>query len=153
MSRVKGAPQLHKRFEAIGNGRTMLQTVQLRAVAEGKRLHAPNRKTGHTSRTIMPGPVSDTVAVIQASGAAVWLERGTRRHVIRPRNGSTLAWPANASGRRLSGRARTNSGRMIFAAVVNHPGSKPYPFLLPGAVKAVRDLGVSPLVKAWNDAA
>jgi hypothetical protein len=133
------------------NGRTMLQTVQLRGVFEAKKL--VRRKTGHTARTIMPGPITDTNAIIQASGAAIFLERGTKPHVIRPRNGRALAWPANASGRRLSGRARTNSGRMIFAGSVNHPGTKPQPFLLPGAVKAVRDLGVTPLVKAWNDAA
>jgi hypothetical protein len=150
---VKGGRQLHNRLEALGNTRPMLQTVQLKAVAEAKRLHAPNRKTGHTSRTIMPGAVTDTVAIIQAAGAAVFLEKGTKRHVIRPRNASTLAWPASGSGRRLSGRARTNSGRMIFAGSVNHPGSKPYSFLLPGAIKAVKDLGVAPLVKAWNEAA
>jgi hypothetical protein len=63
-----------------------------------------------------------------------------------------LSW---TTGKRLSGRNRTGkgAGSRIFAAKVNHPGTKAQPFLLPGAVEAVRQVGVQPIIKAWNDAA
>jgi hypothetical protein len=153
VSQLKGQKELNRRLEALQKPRPLLQTVQLRAVAEAKQLHAPNRKTGHTSRTIMPGQLGPTFAIVQASGAAVFLERGTRPHIIRPKTKGMLSWPASSAGRRLSGRPRTNAGPRIFARMVRHPGTKPYPFLLPGAVKAVKSVGIEPLVKAWNEAA
>jgi hypothetical protein len=150
-SRLIGADKLRRRLDAIENGRPILQTIQLRAVAEAKSL-VP-RKTGHTARTIAPGGIGDRYAIVQAAGAAPYLEFGTRPHIIRPRTKGMLSWPANGSGRRLSGRARTNSGRRIFARVVHHPGTKPQPFLLPGAIAAVRSVGIESIVDAWNDAA
>jgi hypothetical protein len=150
-SRLIGADKLRRRLDAIENGRPILQTIQLRAVAEAKSL-VP-RKTGHTARTIAPGGIGDRYAIVQAAGAAPFLEFGTRPHVIRPRKAGSLSWPADGSGRRLSGRARTNSGRRIFARVVHHPGTKAQPFLLPGAIAAVRSVGIKSVVDAWNDAA
>ncbi len=148
---LKGQAGLHRRLTAIKDGRPLLRTIQLRAVAEAKERVA--RKTGHTARTIMPGGLTDTFTIVTAQGAAVFLEFGTRAHDIRPRKGRALAWPANASGRRLSGRARTNSGRMIFARKVRHPGTKAQPFLLPGAIAAVHSVGMRSVVDAWNSAA
>jgi hypothetical protein len=149
--KLVGADKLQRRLRAVREARPLLQTIQLRAVAEAKKL-VP-RKTGHTARTIRPGSLTDRFAIVEAAGAAVFLEGGTRPHIIRPKNKSVLSWPANASGRRLSGRARTNSGRRIFARVVHHPGTKAQPFLVPGAVAAVKSVGIEPIIKAWNEAA
>ena len=149
--RLVGGKELERRLKAISNGRPVLQTIQLKAVAEAKARVA--RKTGHTARTIRPGSLTDRFAIVSAAGAAIFLEGGTRPHTIRPRNARSLSWPANASGRRLSGRARTNAGRRIFARVVHHPGTKPQPFLLPGAVAAVKSVGIEPIITAWNRAA
>lgn len=149
--KLVGADKLQRRLKAIESPRPLLQTIQLKAVAEAKAL-VP-RKTGHTARTIRPGALTPKLAIVEAGGAAAFLELGTRPHVIRPRSKSVLSWPANASGRRLSGRARTKSGRRIFAKVVHHPGTKPQPFLIPGAVAALRSVGIEPIIKAWNEAA
>jgi hypothetical protein len=110
------------------------------------------RATDHTARTIAPGDLTDTYTIVRAAGAAPFLEFGTKPHVIRPRNKKMLSW---TTGKRLSGRNRTGkgAGSRIFAAKVNHPGTKAQPFLLPGAVEAVRQVGVQPIIKAWNDAA
>lgn len=148
---VQGTDKLLRRLKAIQHGGPTLKDIQIRAVREAKLRVA--RKTGHTARTIAPGDLTDSYTIVTAAGAAPFLEFGTRPHVIRPRNKKMLSWPANASGRRLSGRARTNAGPRIFARKVNHPGTRPQPFLLPGAQEAVRQVGIEPIVRAWNDAA
>lgn len=148
---LKGQRELHRRLMAVKDGRPLLRTIQLKAVAEAKSRVA--RKTGHTARTIAPGGLTETFTIVTASGAAPFLEFGTRPHDITPRNKRVLSWPANASGRRLSGRARTNAGRRIFARKVRHPGTKPQPFLLPGAEAAVRSVGIQNIIKSWNEAA
>lgn len=146
-----GKEKLDRRLNAIKKPRPLLREVQLGAVAEAKK--RVRRKTGHTARTIRPGGLTDSYAIVSAGGAAIFLEGGTRAHIIRPRNASVLSWPASSSGRRLSGRARTNSGRRIFAKRVNHPGTKPYPFLVPGAVAALHNVGIRAIVREWNKAA
>ena len=149
--RLVGQAGLQRRLDAVGRPRPLLREVQLRAVAEAKKRVA--RKTGHTARTIRPGSSGPTFTIVEAQGAAVFLEFGTRPHTIRPRNKRMLSWPANASGRRLSGRARTASGRRIFARVVNHPGTKAQPFLVPGAVAAIKSVGIDSIIESWNRAA
>lgn len=48
-------------------------------------------------------------------GYALYHHEGTRPHVIRPRTRKALAFPYR--------------GRMVFAKVVHHPGTKPNPYL------------------------
>lgn len=147
-SKLIGQKETQRRLAALENTKPLLRTVQLRAVKEAKaRVH---RATGHTARTIMPGDLTDSYTIVQASGAAIFLEGGTRPHTIRPRNASVLSWTA---GKRLSGRSRTAGGRRFFAKVVHHPGTKPYPFLVPGAVAALKSVGIQPLIDEWNRAA
>jgi hypothetical protein len=147
---VKGGKALIRRLNAIQNGRPILKDIQVRAVREAKLRVA--RKTGHTARTIRPGSLTEAFAIVEAAGAAVFLEYDTKPHVIEPRNAKMLSW---TTGKRLSGRARSGkgAGQRIFAKRVHHPGTKAQPFLLPGAVEAVKQVGIAPIVKAWNDAA
>jgi phage gpG-like protein len=48
---------------------------------------------------------------------AVYIELGTKPHVIEAKNKKTLAFKVG--------------GKMVFAKKVNHPGTRPYPFLRP----------------------
>jgi hypothetical protein len=154
---LKGKVQLQRRLKAIGDTQILLREIQLETIAEAKRL-VP-RKTGHLGRSILPGRVSDDSAIIEArTPYAAAVEFGTKRHVIVPKRASVLAWPASEGGRRLSGRARTRAGKptgpTIFAARVNHPGTKAQPYLIPAAEKALERHGFRDLiVKRWNDAA
>lgn len=147
-SKLIGQKDAQRRLRALEETRPLLQTIQLRAVAEAKKRVA--RATGHTARTIAPGDLTDSYTIVRAAGAAIFLEGGTRAHVIRPRNAKVLSWTAN---KRLSGRARTAGGRRFFARVVHHPGTKPQPFLVPGAVAALHSVGIRPLIEQWNRAA
>lgn len=153
---IIGLPALNKRLAAIGDTRTLLRDIQIRSVREAK-LRVP-RKTGFLGRSIIPGEVTKDHAIVEANANyAAYVERGTRAHIIRPRNRRSLAWPATEAGRRLSGRARSatrrgGNGGMIFARLVHHPGTRPEPFLVPGVQAALKQVGVEPIVKAWNDA-
>lgn len=149
---VTGIAALQRRLKAMDkvSGRPLLQKIQLDATANAK--HLVRRKTGNLGRTISRGGLTDTYTIVKATaGYAAYVELGTKPHVIRPRNRKVLAWPAG--GARLSGSAR-RGGKMAFARVVHHPGTKPYPFLVPGAQKAVKDnLGADVFVRAWDSAA
>jgi phage gpG-like protein len=147
---VKGDKQLIRRLEAVKRG-PVLKDIQIRAVKEAKNL-VP-RQTGHLGRSIMPGSLTEAFAIVEANANyAAFVELGTRAHDIVPRNAKMLSW---TTGKRLSGRARSGkaAGQRIFAKRVRHPGTKAQPFLLPGAVEAVKQVGVEPIIKAWNDAA
>jgi len=151
---LQGYTELRRRFTAIGMGGStepFMRALGMSAVREQKLL--VHRKTGNTGRTIKLESVSSTKAVTSAGGAAVFLEEGTRPHVITPKAKLALRWAASPGGARLSGRPRTGAA-VVFARRVNHPGSKAYPFMVPGAQKAISESGaLSELVDRWNGAA
>lgn len=151
-SKVTGQEALLRRLKAIGEPRPLLRALQLQTIREAKLL-VP-RKTGHLGRSIVAGSVTGNSATVEArTGYAAVVEFGSKPHVIRPKNGKVLAWPA-AGNARLSGRARTGSGRRIIARIVHHPGTKPQPYLVPGAKAALTKGGFrDTVVKNWNNAA
>jgi hypothetical protein len=153
MSRLEGVGKLNRRLNAIRDTRGLLRTIQLDTVAEAKKL-VP-RKTSHLGRSISPGSLGSDFAIVQATaGYAAYVELGTRPHVIRPRSKKVLAW--STGGKRLSGRptrAARRSGAMAFARLVHHPGTKPQPYLVPGAKAALGRAGVKRIIENWNRAA
>lgn len=150
MTDIKGIPQLRARFEAIKPSPDLMRALALTAVREQKLL-VP-RRTGNLGRSIGIGSVGPTFAeTIATANYAAFVELGTKPHTIVPRNRKALRF-AVGGGATLAGRPRSGSS-VVFAKKVNHPGTKPHPFMVPGAEKAVRELGVEPIVKRWNDAA
>lgn len=145
---------LQRRFAAIKDQRQMLGQLAGLAVKEAAKL-APV-KTGNLRRSIRIGSVSDTQAQVIAGGAggvgyAMYVELGTKAHVIVPRNRKVLAW---GGPRRLSGSLRSGGKATNFARRVNHPGTQPKPYLLPGAKRAVEKAGLEQsVIRAWNEAA
>lgn len=145
---IAGARELARRFDSIassGTRREVLSVVGLTAVAEAKRLEAPHRKTGNLGRTIRIGKLDDRSVQVLAGGSqtvgyAADLEFGTRPHVITAKRGKALRF--------------SKGGVVMFRRSVNHPGSRPYPYLVPGAIHALRLIGLTaPIVSAWNRAA
>ena len=143
-----------KALAAANFRKDILARVGMLAVHEAKAL-VP-RKTGNLDRTIRLGPHDDERALIYAGGMrdvgyAAYVEFGTGPHVIVPRKAKVLAWVGN---RRLSGTLRKGAKAEFFAMRVNHPGTRPKPYLVPGAKAALRKAGMrDDIVKAWNDAA
>jgi hypothetical protein len=155
MADLVGYEGLQRRLSAIGDtrlGRPLLSRLALRAVREQKRL--VQRRTGNAGRSIHVGSVTDTYAdtIASASYAAI-LEHGSRAHDIRPRIRKVLRWAANARDVRLTGSPRSGTKDFRFARLVHHPGTRPYPFMEPGARKALEDERLTDVVvTAWNRA-
>jgi hypothetical protein len=151
MSRLEGLSALNRRLNAIQRNADLLRDIQLNAVAEAKR-RVP-RKTSALGRSIHPGSLGNDFAIVEATAPyAAYVELGTRPHVIKPRRKSVLSW---TEGKRLSGRARTGAaaGQRFFAKRVNHPGTKPQPYLVPAARWALEKVGITKLIERWNRAA
>lgn len=148
MSELKGARELEARLRAIGQTQGQLKVIQLRTIKEAKLL--VHRRTGHLGRSIVAGPVTNDHAIVEArTPYAATVELGSKPHIIRPKKAKVLAWGGT---RRLSGTLAKGSSPTHFARLVHHPGTKPYPYLLPGAKKALGGLKDA-VVKLWNEAA
>ena len=85
----------------------------------------------HLRDALIVRPASDekgfAVLVGAELGHAELHHRGTQPHVIRPRNVTVLRFPTSPGG-----------ATFVFAKEVNHPGTKPNPYL----VDAARELGL-----------
>jgi len=145
-----GVTALQRRLAAISGPNAMQrwhQVIGNAAVREQKLL--VHRKTGNTGRSIHLASATAQAATTDAGGAAVYLEFGTRPHTITPKAAKALRFAASPGGARLSGSPRVGAS-VVFARVVHHPGTKPYPFMLPGAVAAVQAAGIDPIIDEWN---
>lgn len=154
---IEGMRPLQARLHAIGDTRGLAKQLGVSTVYEAKA--RVRRKTGTTGRTIRLAHYNETTALVEVGGAGAYLERGTRPHVIRPRNGKFLRFPGKGVATTLGGRVRTGTARKlgnaayIFAKVVHHPGTRAQPFLIPGARAAISKLGVGYFIEKWNSAA
>jgi len=151
---VTGMRGLRRRLKAVGKtGEELLEDWPIRTVRNAKTRHRPHKKTGVTSDSIQPGRRGRDEATVQAGGAAVFLEFGTKAHDIVPRRARVLAWPASAASRRLSGSARSGAKDLIFARRVHHPGTKADPFLVPAGEDALEEFMNDGVVqRLWNKA-
>lgn len=132
----------------MGETHAEMRTLQLATIA-GAKQRVP-RRTGHLGRSIVPGRVTDKIAVVEArTPYASTVEFGSKPHIIKPKKAKVLAWGGD---RRLSGALRRGAKATHFAKVVHHPGTRPYPYLVPAAKQAANGLK-DILVKAWNGAA
>ncbi len=74
-------------------------------------------RSGFLAMSLTKKVDGNTAQVTPTASYAAFVSLGTRPHQIRPRNARVLAFP----GGQLGG--------MVFAAVVNHPGTQPNPYL------------------------
>ncbi len=160
VEQIKGYSQLQARLHAVGGTKMstgMMKQLGARAIAEQKLLVMPHKKTGVTQASIHVSNITATSVTTAVGGAGRWLEFGTRPHVITPKVAKVLAWasgPAGGANRRLTGATRVGKLADHFARIVHHPGTRPYPFMIPGAKLAISKSGLADVVvKAWNDAA
>lgn len=160
MTVIVGLTALESRLTALSTPtakRQYMGRLGLRTVAEMKRRVA--RKTGTTGRSIALGPVTPDSTQIRGNRNTLWLDQGTRPHIIRPKRKKALAWAASPAGRRLSGRARVSTrrgenGGLRFAKVVHHPGTRAQPFINASVKAAIAQSGLADVaITAWNGAA
>ena len=151
---IVGLGALNRRMTAISGGQLgvkVMKTLGLATVREAKLL--VHRKTGDLGHSIhVAREDARSVLVVASANYAGFVEHGTRAHTITPKAARALRFAVGAN-RRLSGAPRSGAP-VIFAKVVHHPGSKPYPFLVPGAKRAASVSGLRDVVvRDWNDAA
>ena len=157
MAEITGLGALNRRLNAIKDTRGILRNLQNATTRNAKKLSPV--KTGNLRRTIRPGYLSGSEAWVNANAAyAAYVEKGTRAHDIRPRNAKALRFPTRGTPVTLAGRVRSSHanrpGSYAFAKRVHHPGTKPQPFLLPGAKQAAEEGGLGEyIVSEWNGAA
>lgn len=125
-------------------GRRVLRPA-MRAVLRQIEAEAKNRTpvlTGNLRRSIKRSPVETTGMVMRGTVTATAdyaaaVHDGTRPHVIRPRV-DTVFGPHQQGA--PSALRFTIGGRTLFRKMVQHPGTKPRPFLRDAAEEVVRRL-------------
>jgi hypothetical protein len=147
---IQGYEALQARFKRLGHvDKPLLRLLGTAGVREAK-ARVP-RKTANLSRNIGSEVVGGfSVRLYARASYAEAVEKGTRPHIIRPKNKRALRFAAGPGGARLSGSARKGAD-VVFARVVHHPGTKPHPFLLPGAQAAIEGSGLAKeIVAVWD---
>lgn len=74
------------------------------------------------------------------------VEKGSRPHVILPRNKKALAFVPGAAGAMLSFTEKQGHGETIIIKAVHHPGTKPTNFV----AKTLRQIEAGPWPKLWG---
>lgn len=160
MAVIIGMTALNARLSAISGpsaNRVYMGQLGIRTVAAMKQRIA--HKTRTTSRSLAVGRISADRVEIVGNQNALWLEQGTKPHIIRPKSKKALAWAASPAGRRLSGRARVSTrrggnGGMAFATLVHHPGTKAQPYIRESVQEAFARSGMAEaVIRRWDDAA
>jgi hypothetical protein len=167
---IVGVTELRARLIAVAaTPPTMLKMLGAATIYEAKAL-AP-RKTSNLSRTIDVTSLTAVSVTITAKAAyAAYVELGTPAHDIKPNAKLALSFASNwqvtqrfgaqkGSIFRLTGSIRAGAlkkfGNAAFTVVklVHHPGTKPQPYLKPGAEKAIETVGLGNIVvAAWDSA-
>ena len=150
---MTGGRQLKARIKAIGDTSQLLRGHPARDRRRGQG-QVP-RKTGFLGRTIVPGSVTDTVAIVYVNAPyAAAVEFGAKPHVIVPKQARVLAWPSAAGARRLSGRARkgTPVGRHDVRRQGQPPRDQGPAVRHAGCQEGHQGHGVDAIIKVWNEA-
>lgn len=159
MSTVQGMDALLRRMKATGEPKPILRALQLSVIHEAQALTP--RKTGNLQRSIVPGELTDSHAVVRVNAKyGIYVEKGTgihgpRKQRIQP--GGVMHWKGGGKSKvRLSGRSRVVRGKSLGDDVfaMSTEGAKAQPFLEPGAKKAISKAGLADIIVAqWNGAA
>jgi hypothetical protein len=149
---------LTPRLRAIQNPKTMEGVLyRVAKLARNEARERVPKKTHNLQRTIRIGDVNAHRALLLAGGQrevgyAKFVEFGTKGgQMIRPVNKKALAW---GGARRLSGTLRSGAKAEFFSMGHKRGATRAKPYLVPGAIAAMRTAGIlKGIVKAWDDAA
>ena len=95
------------------------------------------RKTGNLAGTIVKEVGDGKASITALAPYAVYVVKGTRPHIIRPVNGSVLAFEGAG-------------GKMVFTRLVHHPGTKPNTFMQ-NAVEDARGKAEEVFAQLWQE--
>ena len=86
-------------------------------------------RSGFLAQSIKKTVSEGKVDIKPLASYAVFVEKGTASHIIRPVNASCLAFQVGILG------------GMVFAKLVHHPGTKPNPFVAKTALETRDEVG------------
>lgn len=133
--RITGGPELKARLVAASNSGPDIQAEWAQIAARDMARTAP-RRTGALSRSIRPG-VQGTKAVVRGAYWGIFIDRGTKAHVIEPRDKQALKFQYR--------------GTTVFAKKSHRRRKARKPFITEAAQKALQEPSVSaPIILAWN---
>lgn len=136
---VRGQRELNRRLRALATVPEPMGRRWATLDVQLSRRAVPTR-TGKTRASFRVAAVNRKHARVSAAQSALFIDRGTRPHPIRPAGASVLAWKGPGGPR--------------FAPRVQHPGSRPRPFRERVAIAALKRGKLSQeYVRAWNRAA
>lgn len=117
-----------KQMETLLYGAMVKATTLVQEEAKRVKNGSFQNRTGNLRRSITRRVDSlSRGRVFTDSSYAPVVEEGSRPHTILPSKKRMLAFKIN--------------GKMVFARKVNHPGSRPYPFMRPALEQNVRQIG------------
>jgi len=128
--KIKVNNSVEKKLDQIGK----VVTDRMKLLLEGN--------VGHST------PLSDSikyrveknkVIIYTDNKILTYLEEGTKPHKIRAKNGKSLAFRAQNSGKRKDG-SKFSFGDKMLVKEVNHPGTDPKPFFSPGFFLSKHDI-------------
>lgn len=138
---LKGSRELRARLKAVRQAFKPIGRKWADGTAkEARRLVAPHNKTGKTQRSIRVRNANQRRATVVGRHTAVFLDKGTKAHVIRAKKARNLVFTAG--------------GQTIFAKRVNHRGQRGTGFAAKAAHKSLREnWSAQALIDEWNAAA
>ena len=97
---------------------------------------AYGKDTGFLKANIF-AKVDEDKIVIDMPYYAAYLEFGTSPHIIKPVHAKALHW-------------KTDSGKDVFAQLVHHPGTRPFPFIRNTFNLELKDILIQSFKQAFN---
>jgi hypothetical protein len=137
-SRLKGGPELQARLRAIRTTFKPIGREWADKTARAGQGMVPVR-TGRLKGSIKRRNATLKHATVVAHYTAYFVDAGTRRHTIVPRNSGRLVF--------------SSGGRTVFARKVDHPATRPQPFRRRAALEGMRETPMAQkMIDLWNSA-
>lgn len=142
--RLEGGEELHR---ALADSELVAGPVKDMVAEAAFIVEAKAKALAPVDRGRLRASITSEIAPLEAQVYtnvmyAPMVELGTKPHVILPKNKKALAFQLGGKlGRGTRRRGRTGmigGGAKIVVAKVNHPGTRPHPFMLPAAEALVR---------------
>lgn len=144
--RISGFPELRARLSAVSTAGPQILGKWQYSTVQKARTTAPSR-SGRGRSSIHASKLTETRAEVRGAFWLIFMDRGTKAHVIEPKG-------ISGSGR--GGKGTTKAlrfewkGETVFARKVNRRRMRRRPFLTKAAQDSLRATGTGEIINLWN---
>jgi len=152
---VKGFPELRARLSAAATAGPQILGKWQYATVRQAHATAPSR-TGRGRASIHASKLTDTRAEVRGAFWLIFMDRGTKAHVIEPQkySGSSRHYPGGPPLKGWGNPMAISDGKgadgTVFGRKVHRRRMRRRPFLTKAAQDSLRAVGTSEIVKLWN---